>query len=106
MSDECRPRQPLLVPESFSGEGNFDDWIIHFETVAIINGWDDAAKLQWMTVRMTDHGQTAFRRFPEASTGSYSVAKQAILERFEPLTMKDVYAEEFQCRKKDRAELC
>ena len=53
MGDEERPRCPLLVPKRFSGEGNFDDWISHFETVASINGWDDVAKLQWMTVRMT-----------------------------------------------------
>ena len=46
MSDEDRPRRPLLVPKPFSGEGNFDDWISHFETVASIYGWDDVAKLQ------------------------------------------------------------
>ena len=48
MGDEDKPCHPLLVPEPFSGEGNFDDWISHFETVPSINGWDDAAKLHWM----------------------------------------------------------
>ena len=57
-----------------------------------------------MTVQMMGHVQTAFRRFPEASRRSYSAAKQALLERFEPLAKKEVYLAEFQCRKKDRAE--
>ena len=48
--------------------------------------------------------QTAFCRFLESVKGSYSTAKQALLERFERPGKKDVYAAEFQCRKKDRAE--
>ena len=32
------------------------------------------------------------------------MAKQALLEYFEPPANKNVYAAEFQCRKKDRAE--
>ena len=57
-----------------------------------------------MTVQMMGHTQTTFRRFLEASRGIYSMAKQALLERFEPPTKKDVYVAEFQCRKKDRAK--
>ena len=53
MGDGDRPHHPLLVLKLFSGEGNFDDWISHFETVASNNGWDNAAKFQWMSVRMT-----------------------------------------------------
>jgi len=52
MGEEDRPRHPLLLPETYSGESNFDDWISHFETVASINEWDDAAKLKWMSVCM------------------------------------------------------
>ena len=33
MGAEDRPHHPLLVLKLFSGEGNFDDWISHFETV-------------------------------------------------------------------------
>ena len=69
MGDEERPRRPLLLPETYSGESNFDDWISHFETVASINEWDDAAKLKWLSVRLSGRAQTAFRRFSE---GIYS----------------------------------
>ena len=34
MGDEDRPHHPLLVLESLSREGNTDDWISHFETMA------------------------------------------------------------------------
>ena len=104
MGEEDRPRRPLLLPETYSGESNFDDWISHFETMASINEWDDAAKLKWMSVHMSGHAQTAFRRFPEEARGSYAAAKKALLERFEPPAKKDIYAAEFQCWKKNRGE--
>ena len=90
-----RPSRPLLLPETYSGEGNLDDWISHFENVAAINGWDDAAKFQWLSVRMTGRAQTAFRRFPEAARANYAAAKAALVERFEPPAKKDLYATEF-----------
>ena len=104
MGDEERPRRPLLLPETYSGESNFDDWISHFETVASINEWDDAAKLKWLSVRLSGRAQTAFRRFSEVARGTYAAARKALLERFEPPAKKDVYAAEFQCRRKDKAE--
>ena len=63
MVDEDRSCCPLLVLEQLSGDGNFDDWISHFETMASINGWDYAAKFQWMSVCMTGHAQTIFVHF-------------------------------------------
>ena len=78
MGDEAdRPCCPLLLPESYSGESNFDDWIVHFENVASINEWDDAAKLKWLSVRMSGRAHTAFRRFPEEARRSYADAKRA-----------------------------
>jgi len=50
MTDGDRPPCPLLVPQTYSGYENFDDWISHFETVAAINGWDSVAMFQWLSV--------------------------------------------------------
>lgn len=44
--------RPLLTPESFSGKGSFSEWLQHFEGVAAINKWDDAAKLLWLRIRL------------------------------------------------------
>ena len=57
------------------------------------------AKLKWLSVRLSGHAQTAFRRFSEAR-GSYTAAKKALLERFESPVKKDVCAAEFQCQRK------
>ena len=48
--DAPRPVRPLVLPEPFTGETDYCDWTDHFENVAVVNGWDEAAKLQWLKV--------------------------------------------------------
>ena len=95
MGDEDRPCRPLLFPELFLEKATLMIGS-HILKLASINGWDDAAKLQWMSVRMMGWAQTSFCRFPESVRGSYSAAKQALLERFEPPAKKGMYAAELR----------
>ena len=88
--------QPVCLPDSFSGEGSFEDWCAHFETVSAINKWDLAEKLKSMIVRLTGRAQTAFRRFPDAAQRDYAQAVEALKERFELPEKKDLYASELQ----------
>ena len=37
--------RPLVLPDSFSGEGNWSQWIYHFENVAEVNEWEDAKRV-------------------------------------------------------------
>ena len=76
--------RPLVLPNPFSGDQNWTEWIGHFEDVAAVNEWrDDDAKLQWLKVRLTGKAQTAFQRFPEDTRKSYVEAKKAMKARFE-----------------------
>ena len=54
---------------------------------------------------MTRCTQTTFRKFPEAARADYAAAKAALIEHFEPLTKKDLYATEFHSRKKGSSEM-
>ena len=72
-----------LTPEPFTGTGSFGDWIDHFESVAAINEWDDAAKLLWMRVRLVGRAQTAYGRLPTTAKESYAALKKALKKRFE-----------------------
>ena len=80
--------QPLLMPESFSGKGSFSDWLQHFEGVAAINKWDDAAKLLWLRVRLIGPAQTAYGRIPTTAQASYADLTKALKDKFEPEAMK------------------
>ena len=53
--------RPLLTSESFSGKGSFSDWLQHFEGVAAINKWEDAAKLLWLRLRLVGAADGVWR---------------------------------------------
>ena len=96
--------RPLVLPEPFSGQGSWDQWITHFENVAAVNEWDDATKLLWLRVRLTNRAQTAYEKFPEAAKGDYQESKRALQERFEPRSKRELYQSEFQTRRKNKTE--
>jgi hypothetical protein len=76
----------------------------HFDGVAAINKWDDAAKLLWLRVRLVGTAQTAYGRLPTAARGSYAELTKALKDRFEPDAMKEMYIAEFHGRKKAKTE--
>ena len=47
--------RPLVLPDTFNGEGStWTDWKFHFNNVASVNAWDNDQKLLWLKVRLTD----------------------------------------------------
>ena len=39
-----QPEQSVIIPELFSGEQPWENWIDQFETIAMINVWHDEQK--------------------------------------------------------------
>ena len=90
--------RPVVTPELYSGEGPFEEWLDHFDSVARINEWSDKAATQWLSVRLVGRAKTAYRRLPEEIRGNFGRAKTALLHRFEPESKRSLYAAEFQAR--------
>ena len=40
--------RPVIVPDCFSGEESYEDWMDQFESIAEINCWDEEQKLKWV----------------------------------------------------------
>ena len=43
--------RPVVTPELYSGEGSFDEWLDHFDSVAKINGWEADEAAKWLSGR-------------------------------------------------------
>ena len=98
----CERTQPSVLPDLFTGEGDFSEWIHHFESVADVNGWDDdVTKLRWMHVRLIGKARVALTR---CKAESYKQAREALQECFEPATKKELYKRSFQSRVKELTE--
>ena len=96
--------KPIVMPDSYSGEKSWDEWIIHFNNCAQVNGWDDAAKLMFLKVRLTGQAQSVFQRLPEATKGSITNATKAVSERFEPTSKRELYLTQLSTKRKQPTE--
>ena len=38
---------PVIIPDVYSGDGCCKEWINHFESLALVNGWHNPSKLLW-----------------------------------------------------------
>ena len=96
--------KPLVLPEPFTGDGSWEEWSIHFNNVAEVNGWENDKKLQWLKVRLTGRAQKAFQRLSDDTKGTFVGATTALKERFEPKSRKTRYQAQFQARRKKPSE--
>ncbi len=96
--------RPVVLPDTFSGEGSWTEWKYHFENVAKVNEWNEAKKLQWLRVRLTGRAQTAIHRITGEAAASYRETLAALDERFEPKSRQTRYQAEFQTRRKKKTE--
>ena len=96
--------KPLVLPETFSGEGKWSQWICHFENIAAVNEWDASKKLLWLKARLTARAQLAFQHLPEDTQRDYREVRKAMKERFELASRKGKYQAEFHARRKKQSE--
>ena len=91
--------RPAVLPEpskGIGGEYGWEDWLVHFNDVAAVNGWDEVAKLKWLKVRLTGLAQRAFQRIPDDRKADFDTAVKSLEERFEPESKRALYAAEFE----------
>ena len=97
--------KPVVLPETFQGTTSWEDWIEHFERVAVVNEWtSNASKLKWLKVRLVGKAAAALKRFSDDTRGDYAALKGALRKRFEPASKKELYMAEFQVRRKQQDE--
>ena len=85
-----------LLPDRFDGSSSVDDWVSHFESVAAINGWNEAEKLLWLQAHVIGKALVAYQHFSHETRNSYTLSKAALRERFEPTSNRESYKVEFQ----------
>ena len=73
---------PVLTPDSCTREGSWDNWLDHFQTVAEVNKYNNAAKLLWLQLCMTGRAQTALHSC-QSSGSQYPACIKGLRESFD-----------------------
>ena len=97
-------KRPVVLPETFNGEGDWNDWQEHFESVAAVNRWQEQDKLLWLRVRLVGRAATAFKSIDDGAKGSYPDCVAALKERFDPGSKRELYLVELLARKRRQKE--
>ena len=88
--------RPTVIPDAFTGDREWTQWIYHFENTAAVNEWNEAKKLLWLKARLTGQAQLAFQHLPTETQEDYGRIKQAMKDRFEPQSRKGRCQAKFQ----------
>ena len=57
---EPRGRRPVLLPDRYDGSSPWPDYLMHFESVAGVNGWSEAEKVGYLASHLRGSAQEAF----------------------------------------------
>ena len=89
--------RPIVMPEAFSASGNeeWDSWLSHFEDCAVINKWNDARKVQFLSVRIRGSALLQLQSLSPDVQGDYTNLKRALREQFVPKGRMELHKTEF-----------
>ena len=96
--------KPPVLPEIYTGEKSWDEWIDNFDSVANVCKWDDESKLKLLRVQLTGRTRIVFRRLPEVTHNNFQDTIEALQKRFEPESKKELYMAELQTQIKRKNE--
>ena len=94
------------MPESFAAldREEWDLWLSHFEDCAVINGWDDEGKAQFLAVRMCGAALLQLQSMATGVQGNYATLKEALREKFVPKERIELHKAEFRVKHREREE--
>lgn len=63
--------RPVVMPDSYNGDGQFKDWLANFELCAELNGWTGETRRKFLIVRLRGHAQELYNSFDDMTRGDY-----------------------------------
>ena len=78
-------KRPYALPDIFKGQEKqgFSDWVDHFESIAVVNGWNADDKKKWIRAQLIRRAATAYKHRTAVETADYDAIVVALKRRFE-----------------------
>ena len=92
------PQIPRFTGEETSDGETFQDWLEQFESVAVLGGWGEHAKLVNLTTRLRGVAYAFFRSCPPEQRSSYPLLVAELKKRFTPVQLTAIQTRLFHDR--------
>ena len=96
--------RPIVMPDQYTGQEDWMDWIEHFELCARINDWNDETKTDFLAVRLTKAAQQVYCDLPSSCKNNYNELKTAMATRFSATNHAELYKAELRFMRRKRNE--
>jgi len=98
--------RPLMFPEHFSGDTSWDDYQVHFEAIANLNGWNRREKAAYLVAGLRGPAQKTLADIAECDEYRYEEITELLKNRFGAGDRAELYLAELRCRvRNDRENL-
>ncbi|KRY47195.1 Retrovirus-related Pol polyprotein from transposon 17.6 [Trichinella britovi] len=94
----------MAIPEQYDGSSDWDEWLEHFEDAAFVNGWNEAEKLKWLPLSLSQKARSTFRQLPPTIRSLYRSCVTSLKERLDPPSNAAVYRAELENRRRHAQE--
>ena len=96
--------KPIILPDTFSGEGRWDNWAVHFEHCANFNRWAEDDKLRFLKVRLIGRAQSVIQRLSDDQKDTCEHAMEALHQCFKLASKRELYFTELSTRRRRPTE--
>lgn len=100
----AKTKRPVVMPDIYTGEEEWSEWLFQFESCASLNDWDDELKCKFIIVRLKGSAGKALSDLDDETKKDWTKLKAELTARFDTTTRPDLYKSEFMGRKKKSTE--
>ena len=96
--------RPAVMPEAYDGTSDWAEYVQYFEQCALINGWGDPQKAQFLAVRLRDAAQRFYSAIPVARKHNWQHVCHDMGHRFAPAATAPLFKAQFKSRRRATGE--
>lgn len=96
--------RPAVMPEAYDGSDDWLEYHQYYENCALVNGWPDAQKAQFLAVRLRGSAQRFYGTLPAARRANWQHVCADMAQRFAPAANVRMFKTQFQTRRRQPGE--
>ena len=96
--------KPLAMPDIYSGQASFKDWLVQFEICKGLNRWTDVQACQFLAVRLKGSALQVFSDLDVDSRRDLTIVTKALQDRLDPPRDPGVYWAQLKGRVRKKGE--